>query len=266
MRRGALSVRLAIDPPGIVESPAPKGIAIAIHAGPSVRIGCRRGGDSHRGLAVHGDIDIIPPGMPSRWEVEKTDTALLIGVRTECFRAVVEERGLDPRRVEILNRFQMRDPQIEHIGWALKAQMDAPDGLFTESLATALAVRILERHSNAARIRDERMSISGRRLRAVLGYIEDHLVRELSLSELASVAGMGVSQFKKVFRESTGVPVHRYVIERRVERAKNLLREGRLSVAQIALESGFAHQSHLARHFRRITGASPRELRGGYRE
>jgi len=216
---------------------------------------------------VHGDVDIIPPHVSSRWEVEQKDTALLIGVPSGSFRAVAEQRGLDSRRVEIINRFQMRDSTIEHIGWALKAQIEPggpADPLFMESLATALAARLLERHSTASLNREERLSISGRKLRSVLGYIEDHLARDLSLTELASVANMGVSQFKKVFRESTGLPVHRYVIERRVERAKCLLRESRLPVAQVAMEAGFAHQSHLARHLRRMTGATPRELRAIY--
>lgn len=265
-RSDALTVRIATDPPGVIDAPGRTGAGIVIHLGPSVDIACRRADQSHRGLAVHGDVDIVPPNIASRWEVKQTDTALIIGVDGTLLRSVAEERELDFRRVEILNRFQMRDPQIEHIGWALKAEIaaGATGRLYTDSLATALAARLVERHSSVTRFPEARIGLAGRKLRVVLGYIEDNLTRDLSLRELAALAGLGMSQFKKAFRESRGVPVHQYVIQRRVDRATALLRDGRLPIAQIAAETGFAHQSHLARHLRRATGVSPRELRHGF--
>jgi AraC family transcriptional regulator len=71
---------------------------------------------------------------------------------------------------------------------------------------------------------------------------------------------MSESHLKVGFRESTGMPVHQYLIRRRVERAALLLREGELPINQIALEVGFAHQSHLALHVTRLLGVSPRQL------
>jgi AraC family transcriptional regulator len=260
-RTDALTVRIATDQPGVIDAPARPGAGIVIHLGPSVDIACRRGGQSHRGLAVHGDVDIVPPHIASRWEVKQKDTALIIGVDGALLRSVAEERGVD--RVEILNRFQTRDPQIEHIGWALKVEMEtqATGRLYTDSLATALAVRLIERHSSVSNLKHDKASLSGRKLRLVLGYIEDNLTRDLSLRTLASLADIGISQFKKAFRESRGLPVHQYVIHRRVDRATALLRDSHLSIGQIATEAGFAHQSHLARHLKRISGLSPNQLR-----
>ena len=262
----SLTARIASDPPGVIEAPAGRDPAIVIHIGPSVDIACRRGAQTHRGRAVHGDIDIIPAGMPSRWEVKQKDTALLIAVHASILCRVAGERGLDFNRVEVVNRFQMRDPQIEHIGWALKAEMEAgyPAGtLFTDSLATALAARLLDRHSSARQDREERLTMPGHKLRLVLSYVEDNLAGDLRLPELAAVAGLGMSQFKRVFRDAVGVPVHQYVIERRLERAKALLSDKSLPVGQIAIEAGFAHQSHLARHLRRATGLPPARYRQG---
>jgi len=101
----------------------------------------------------------------------------------------------------------------------------------------------------------------GRRLREVLSYVEDNLGRELSLKEIADVAGLSVSHCNTAFLKSVGMPVHQYVIRRRVDRAKTLLGEGKLSISQIAVEAGFAHQSHLAYHVRRLLGVSPMSLR-----
>src|SRR5215470_8445117 len=117
LKTRTLVARIASDPPGVIEDPGRhSGPAIAIHLGPSVHIHCSRAGQSHSGVAVHGDIDIVPPATPSRWEFKNLDTALMIGVHAELMRSVAAERGLDVRHVSILNRFQMRDPQIEHIG------------------------------------------------------------------------------------------------------------------------------------------------------
>jgi AraC family transcriptional regulator len=256
----SLVARFASDPPGVVEAAASAfGPAIVVHVGPSTEIACRRGGFEHRGVAVHGDVDIVPANTPSRWELKQRDQALIIGVHRSLIESAAEERGLDTRRIEIRNRFQVRDARIEHLTCALEGP--SVSRLYADSVATALAVRLIDCHSSAAPPRQERASLPGRKLRHVLAYIEDNLARDLALLELASLAGIGASQFKKAFRETVGVPVHRYVIARRVERAKTLLRNSRMPIAQIAAETGFAHQSHLARLLRRLAGVSPREFR-----
>jgi len=253
------------DPAGVTESPASRKAIVSIHMGPSVDIGCRRGGKYHRGLSVHGDVDIIPPGTPSRWELREKDTSFIVKVPMTFLNLAADESGVDPARVEIVNRFQMRDPQLEHIGWALKAEMDAgcrSGRLYLDSLATAMAACLLDRHSSVSRpTRVLNRGMAGHRLRQVLSYIEDHLGRELSLREIAGVAGVSVSHCNAAFRKAVGVPVHQYVIQRRVDRAKTLLGEGSLSIGQIAVETGFAHQSHLAYHVRRLLGVSPLSLR-----
>jgi AraC family transcriptional regulator len=95
----------------------------------------------------------------------------------------------------------------------------------------------------------------------VIEYIEAHLDQRLTLTELAALADLSVPHFKVLFRATLGVPVHRYVVQRRVERAKTLLLRGRLNASQIALETGFAHQSHMAHWMGRLLGVTPRELR-----
>ena len=261
----SLYVRLQCDPAGIVEVAPRKNPQIVIHSGPSVYIGCKRGGKFHSGLTVHGDVDIVPAGIPCRCELREKDTALIVDVHRHLLGSVAEQSGLDPGRLELMNRFQMRDSQIEHIGWALKAEMDLgfPNGnLYTDSLATALAVHLIRRHSDLSLDPGTmKGGLSGQRLRRVLSYIEDNLCSNLSLQEIASIAGLSVSHCKAAFRDSVGAPVHQYVLQRRVERAKVLLSEGRLSISEIALETGFSHQSHLAYHVRRLLGVSPTDIR-----
>ena len=265
VRANGFRLRVISDPPGLLESPAVRSTCVSIHIGPSVHLNCRRGAVSHSGTAVHGDIDIIPSGTPSIWELKERDSALIMAVAPELLNVTAEEFGLDPRYLEIRNRFQVRDAQLENIGWVLKAEMESgyPSGkLYLESLAVSVAARLVGCHSSRPVDAGMRKGgLSDRRLRQVLSYIESNLGREMSLGDIAAVAGLSVSHFKGLFRQSVGVPVHQYVIRRRVERASSLLRENKLSISQIALETGFAHQSHLAHHMRRLLGVSPRSVR-----
>jgi AraC family transcriptional regulator len=102
-----------------------------------------------------------------------------------------------------------------------------------------------------------RQRLAAQSLQRVTSYIESGLASELRLADLAAVAGLSVSHFATLFRASTGESVHQYVMRRRVERAQLLLLGGGMSVCAVAQETGFSHQSHLARWMRRLRGAAP---------
>jgi AraC family transcriptional regulator len=200
---------LLTDQPGVLEHPGIPKIVVAIHVGRSVEIACRRDGQSHRGTAVHGDIDIIPAGIPSLWEIKnESDTAFILSLAPRLVNAVTEELGFDPGRVAIRNRFQVRDPQIENIAWALKTEMGAgyPCGqLYVDSLAVSVATRLVSFHSSVGREpTPQRGGLPRRVLKQVLSYIEDNLTSEMSLSDIALVSGLSVSHLKVLFREAMG--------------------------------------------------------------
>jgi len=260
-----LSACLATDPAGRTETPALRRPRIAVHLGRSVYMVCQHGPVKHRGWGVHGDIDIVPAGTPCVWEPKEPDTALIVAIDPRLLASAAEQLGIPANGVEVVDRFQIRDAQIENICWALKAEAQAgyPTGrIFLDSLATALAAALVRRHSSVAVVScpaNKRMS--GHRLQQALSFIEDNLKSNLSLSEIANAAGVSVSHLKNTFRQETGMPVHQYVIQRRVERAKALLCESALSIQEIAVETGFAHQSHLANQMRRQLGYSPKAVR-----
>ena len=260
----AVAMRLQTDPAGVIDVPARPHPVIVIHVGPSVHIACDRGGRRHSGISVHGDVDIVPAGVPCRWELKEQDTALILGIPARLLRTAAAGMDLDPAHVEIVNRFQIRDRQIEHVGWALKTEMEAgyPNGsLYLDSLATALSVHLLNHHSSDSReAASMKGGMPGHRLKQLISYIEDNLARDLSLKEIAGISGLSVSHCKTAFRKSVGQPIHQYVIQRRVDRAAALLRQGELTINQVALETGFAHQSHLAYHTRRVLGVSPKSI------
>ena len=99
--------------------------------------------------------------------------------------------------------------------------------------------------------------LCARRLRAVLRYIREHLHATLTLRDLAAVAHLSPYHFARRFKESTRLSPHRYIIACRIERAKQLLRDDELTLAQVAARTGFWDQGHFTRHFKRLVGVTP---------
>lgn len=224
---------------------------------------CRCDGMVQRRRAIRGDIDILPSTVSVSWEEDGPTMMLAIGVTPSLVRLVAQDMDLDPDRVSIAPQLQLRDPKIEHIGWALVAELQAPEPsgrLYADSLGLALAAQLLQRHTPAIPPRLRR-GFSKNRLRDVIDYIHDNLTLDLSLPELAAVAGLSTSHFKALFKEATNLPVHQYVIQCRVEHAVNLLVHGNTSLSEVASLAGFSDQSHMARCMRRFMGVTPAEVR-----
>src|SRR5262249_57231047 len=99
------------------------------------------------------------------------------------------------------------------------------------------------------------------RLNSIVEYIEEQLDASPTLEEMAATAHLSVYHFARQFKAATGLPPHQYVIMRRVERAKLLLQGGDLSLAEVAADAGFAGQSVLCHHFKRLVGVTPRQFR-----
>ncbi len=223
---------------------------------------------------VHrGEVAIIPAGPSWKWGFRgETDSDLLPLCLEDAFlREVARSVEVDPEGMEIVPLLGERDPRIEQIGLLLKEEIEAEGllggRLYAESLATALAISLIRDHSSLGRkaarkaARERGGGLPRRALKEVIDYIGDNLEKDLTLAEMAGVAHMSPYHFSRLFKESTGLTPHRYVIERRVQRAEELLGSSALPIAEIALLCGFANQSHLNRHFKRLLGVSPKALR-----
>lgn len=109
--------------------------------------------------------------------------------------------------------------------------------------------------------RPVRGGLPPRALRRVHAYIEEHLGEPISLHQLAEIAGLSLYHFARAFKKSEGVPPHQLLLLSRVRRARELLANTERPLSEIALDVGFADQSHLARRFREHFGISPRSYR-----
>jgi AraC family transcriptional regulator len=166
---------------------------------------------------------------------------------------------------ELRTAIGVRDPAINRFG--LLAQKELSEGgiggrLYAEGLGTALAVHLLRQYGTLPRARVVyRGGIASKPLQRVISYINENLQDALSLAELARIAELSPHHFATAFKASTGISPHRYVIERRLDRARELLRRNENSISEIAYAVGFSSQTHLTAHFRRTTGLTPRRFR-----
>lgn len=108
-----------------------------------------------------------------------------------------------------------------------------------------------------------RGGMTPRNLRRVTDYIEDHLHEDIKLAELASLVATTPQHFSRCFREEMGLPPYRYVLKRRLARAKDLLRQTKLSVGDIALAVGYDSPSHFSKLFRQNCRLTPNQYRRG---
>ena len=251
-------------PSGLVEPPLDDHHVVDLHLGQPVQVSCRMDGRDRRGLQIQGHFSVVPAGLAHRWTFARPAGALLLRMTPSLLAETAEAMGMGSGGAEVAPLHQVRDPQIEHLGWMLQAEdHDAYPGgrVFADSLACALAARLLGVQSRyGASGSKSNRALPAWRLRKVVDYIEAHLDEDLTLAELAAVAGFSLSHFKTLFKQSVGVPVHRFVLERRAERARTLLLSGRKNMIAIALDAGFANPSHMARCVRRVFGATPSQI------
>ncbi|MGY3496363.1 helix-turn-helix domain-containing protein [Bradyrhizobium sp. USDA 4502] len=102
-----------------------------------------------------------------------------------------------------------------------------------------------------------RRPLDGRRLGRVLDYIEQHLTEDIAVADLAGVACLSIFYFSRAFSAATGMPPHRYLTQRRLNRAKQMIEAGSASIAETAFIYRFSSQSSFTRAFRRATGTTP---------
>jgi len=248
------------------------GHAVVLHVGPAAELVEREEGRLHRALVRRGDVSVVPAGLESEWwwedgkQVDRVHTYLEPGV----FRMAAAEAGTEPEGLEVLNSVAVRDPVLGRTAAALLDELEGggpAGGLFAESLAQILAVRLLRSHSSlgegaSRRLDPERAGrLPGAALASVVDYVGDNLSGDLSLAGMAAAANLSPYHFARSFKRSTGLTPHQYVLRRRIERAKEMLLATDLPVGAVARRAGFASPSHFSQQFKRAVGVPPSALR-----
>ncbi|MEH2255171.1 AraC family transcriptional regulator [Nostoc sp.] len=208
-----------------------------------------------------GEVAIIPAhvshSLSWNFDAECTIISLAPG-----FVSRIAYESIEPVTVELIPIFAQLDPLICQVGAALKSVLETDSvysRLSADSAATLLAAHLLQHYSvRKGSIRTHNGGLPNYKLRRALTYIQEHLDQNLSLSVIAAEVSMSQYHFSRLFKQSMGISVHQYVIQCRVECAKQLLLQHELSVTDVAFRVGFANPSHLSHHFKRIVGVTPK--------
>ena len=167
--------------------------------------------------------------------------------------------------VELRATRKFADARLSAMVAAVHAEMIAgfPSGrLFLDSLEQAMAVALVNGHAIRHRpLRISRGGLGPARLRRVRELVEAKMEYGLSLDELAECVGLSTAHFARMFRKSTGQTPHQFVLRRRLERAKLMLRAPDARVLDVAVACGFKTQQHFAQVFRDVCGVSPTDYR-----
>jgi AraC family transcriptional regulator len=166
------------------------------------------------------------------------------------------------RQFEILPTARSRNPLLLGAGMRLKQELSRGDAFAKSSIELTcqeLGLHLLRFHSNfRVDPSTTQHHPTDARISRAREFIHASLDRAISLEDVAREAGMSRYHFARRFHEILGDPPHRYILKQRIELAKTLLREPATSIAEVALQCGFADQSHFGRRFRALTGVTPR--------
>ena len=241
-------------------------IAVILGGGAKLRQ-CRDGRTVSRTLRS-GDVIITPAGEPKRWQHVEDALAIVLRLSPAYVEKVAaEECGIPADKLEIPDNFGTRDGYIEETATRLLKCLEAEyvgSALYVESLTHQISLHLLKHYASRGVVADKLSTkLSQGKLRRALQYIEDNLHRELALSDIAAALAISPGHFSHAFRHTVGLSPHQYVVKRRVERAKWLLRDSDVSISEVATRIGCSSSSNFSMLFHRATGMTPRSYRNG---
>ncbi|MBN3906547.1 MAG: helix-turn-helix transcriptional regulator [Nostoc sp. NMS1] len=212
----------------------------------------------------NGDICLTPATTPVSVRLQDASEWIALHLEPTFIEQIADEVA-DPDRLDIIPQFKLNDPLIYQIGIALKVNLESENAygrLYTESMATALSAHLLQHYSTKKpKIESYSDGLSQARLRQVTEYIHQHSAQNPSLMIMAEMVHISPYYFSRLFKQSTGLTPHQYLLKCRTNQAKRLLKTTNLLIADIAVQVGFVDQSHLNRHFKRHFGVSPGQFR-----
>ncbi len=211
-----------------------------------------------------GSVTIIPAHQSSAWRITGKGELLYFFLPPEAVRLAAQ--GLDADGdLAITNRFGIRDAGLEDLATSFADEMQgglAGFRLYAEAITTQLAVALVRRHSSIrAGQKMPRMGLRESAKQRLIDYIEEHLETDMALADLAEIARLSPSHLSHSFKAAFGCPPYRYVLQRKVERAKTLLETSDMSMTEIGASLGFCTPAYFSTSFKRVTGTSPRAFR-----
>ncbi|MGL6339687.1 MAG: helix-turn-helix transcriptional regulator, partial [Waterburya sp.] len=212
-------------------------------------------GKEYDGTMKRGDFWLKPSHTGGFWHWESTDECLIFAIKPAFLRQVATENNcLNPDKIEILPILISRDTELDTLAMLFKREMDRAEfaeQMYIESLANLFAIRLLRSYSVfPAKLQEYKGGLPPYKLRQATDYINANLDRKLKLDDVAQLIDLSQFYFCHLFKQSTGIAPYKYIIQQRIAKAKQLIKQNKLPLAEIAFECGFSSQSQMTQHFR----------------
>jgi AraC family transcriptional regulator len=249
---------------GVFDFPMPKH-AISVAFAPHERVTWSVDGGKPQTTTLPAGSVFIYSSRQFVWhQREKESEYVNLLLKPERISQLADDNGISTP-IELEHRIIFPDPTILHIAQLLKSEVvngGLAGNLYVESLRNLLAVHLLRSDGGVSKKSPPQSGvIDTLKLKQIKDYIEENLAKKLAIANLAILVPMSEFHFARTFKILTGEPPHRYILKRRIERAKILLKVTRFSTAEIAYQVGFSNPSHFTAQFRKLSGVTPKQFR-----
>lgn len=217
-----------------------------------------RGGRVEPASVRRGELGLVPQGSHGAWTFDAPVDVLHVYFPQPVLDGLADGAGLPP--VELRDMLSLHDPVLGPLAHeiAMSLGQGPLDRLYTDTLGCAAAMRLIREHSVGRPSREVlKGGLAPWQVRRVTEFLTAHLEDEVSLDTLARLVNLSPNHFCTAFRQSIGEPPHRHLARLRIERAKSLLLDLRLSITDVALATGFGSAAHFATAFRKEVGVTP---------
>ncbi len=206
---------------------------------------------------------VVPPGFPIQGENPQAPEVLAFLIDFDQFRPILAAAyAMDPADLRPQVILGTPAPFTTELAKKIRIQLSLPEPAcpYIESLATALLAEMFRPVTAPPQERAKRR-LDGKTIGMLLKYIDANLEQALPVPELADLVGISAPHLSRSFKQNVGESLHTYILHRRTDAARRFLSEDGLSLAEIALKSGFSSQSHMTSVFRKLLGQTPGEVR-----
>lgn len=218
-------------------------------------------------IAQPGDINILSAGSWASCTWDRPLSFISLNIPSAVVEQVATQTDYTfSKTVDLIPTFHAHDAKLLQISqWLLDEVQtrNASGQLYLDSLVNLLTVHLLRTYTTQSQTPQSPQRLTPQQIRQAIDYLHAHLAQDISLDQLAQTVNLSSSHLRRLFKQATGLAPHQYLLKLRVNRAKELLLTGSFSVGEVALQVGFADQSHLHRHFKRVFGVTPKAMISG---
>jgi len=225
----------------------------------------------HYNLALHRDLCcFLPAGADSRMQFDGQAGSFALYLRPGLITALLESEDKSKSKgsdalAPIVGKHL---PRVAHLLGLIESELRRPSlgsRLMIDGLLRAIAGLLVSSETQPVAEPCERIYLSPPKLKRVIDFIEANLQESIGLDDLARAAGLSANHFLRVFKLATGETPYHFLRARRLERARQMLADDAMPLAELALECGFANQAHFTAAFSRELGISPGRYRRAIR-